>query len=193
MSKRYSFRYPFDAATTMEPWRKELGGVGVFDQVVRTLQERDRAIEDHLSLGVGQGILARASVTTVQTGIVGLTDLTDLSATFTVPANRLIKVSALVSFTQTNAAAGQRATVYMILRDQDDQFIGTANSHVMTEVLGQQDAMVPMLNWRTPVAGTYTYRLQAQRSFPAGAPNINTLVDSTRPATLLVEDVGPAN
>jgi hypothetical protein len=40
------FRYPFDVQSTLDPWRHQLGEN--FDQVVATLADRDRSLEDFL-------------------------------------------------------------------------------------------------------------------------------------------------
>ncbi len=190
----YSFQFPWDIRTTLESWRSKLSsttGAGDFESVMARMSDRDRAIEDHLNLGTAQGILARASVTTKQNNINGAVDLAGLTGTFTVPANRLIKVSALVSFEQTTAAAGTKCTAFLFLYDQANTLIGTANSSELNETLNGGFRMVSLLNWFTPAAGTYTYRLQAQRNFDVGAPVMNTLASATRPATLLIEDAGP--
>lgn len=42
------FRYPYDIHTTLEPWREKLGTE--YDQVVSRLLDRDRALEDKLSI-----------------------------------------------------------------------------------------------------------------------------------------------
>lgn len=44
-----AFRYPYEIATVLEPWRERLGDQ--FDEVVALLADRDRALEDSLTAG----------------------------------------------------------------------------------------------------------------------------------------------
>jgi hypothetical protein len=74
------FRYPFDVQSALDPWRHQLGGN--FDQVVATLADRDRSLEDFLGqvtrssagyfinprLGVGETSFFPTSGEPIETG-----------------------------------------------------------------------------------------------------------------------------
>src|ERR1700746_728501 len=123
--KPYSFRYPYDVQTTLEPWRNQLSGnilVGpnTYDDVIAHLRDRDRAIEDYLSLGVAQGYLGIGFAPSSQAITTVDTDVTGCTVTFTVPdGNRLIKVTSFV-FVE---AVTSPANTFVVTNMQEDNIV----------------------------------------------------------------------
>ena len=184
MASPYSFRYPFDVQSTLEPWRHELGHS--FDDVVAHLSDRDRALEDYLALGIGQGYLGYALATGLPQSI-GSTEtaVSGLSVTVAVPASRVLKLTSQGSATNTAATGG---TSQFRIRDESsvlqvfDSFVHAASGSAGANHTYLVSAFV------TPTAGVHTY--QTSLKF-----NSTGTVSSTtgNDVFLSVEDVGPVS
>lgn len=189
--KPYSFRFPFDALTAYEALRDKLSslttGSASYDQLVAKLSDRDRALEDFLNLGVGQGyIVAPAILTANQTGlVVADTDVTGLSLTVTIPANRRLKISAYVEIDNEAAATG----LGFIKIKEDGTQITVRQPPLDVNGGLREFCDVDFSVYTTPAAGTHTYKVTAGIS-----TNNGRLVHSAQnPAFLTVEDVGPVS
>lgn len=191
-NRLYSFRFPFDIQSTLEGWRDKLSSpvTGSYDSVVSRLSDRDRALEDHLNLGVSQGYLG---IGTVPNGGQALTaayaDVTGASVSFSVPAGRRIKTTVYATVSNIGLATvsfirvlDENGTVLIGDSATLDAFGGTVAAYrFITIVL------------TTPTTGAHTYRLQAKVN------NANATLVSNDPADnsggtsyLSVEDIGPA-
>lgn len=186
--KPYSFRYPYDIRTTLAPWREELGAN--YEQVIHTLHDRDRAIEDHLSLDVAQGILGQGNIIGAPVALTGVnTDIPGMTVTFTVPtAPRKLKLTAYLTIVNADVVA----------RDAFMRVLDENNTVLITESAGLASAgsTAPMEFHRfnttlytTATPGTHTWRVQASINGAAGSVNSATAGDTF----LTVEDAGPLN
>lgn len=187
--KPYSFRYPYDTQSAMEPWREKFAGLltGAFDSVISRLSDRDRSLEDHLSLGVGQGyIAAPATLTSIQTGLIATdTDVTGLSITVTVPANRRLKITAYVTIDNEAASVG----IGVIKIKEDGTQITVRQPPLDADSGLREGADVDFSVFTTPAAGTHTYKVTAAIS----SANGRLFHTSQNPGYLTVEDVGPVS
>lgn len=183
----YSFRFLFDAQTAYESLRDKLSdrisGSRSYDALVQRLSDRDRALEDHLNLGVSQGYLGIGEQTGGGYNITtSFTDIPGVTTTFTVPANRRLKVTSAIFVENVTAAAG---TFVFTNVKQDGVVIrseylahGAAGS-----TAGPQ--MHLMTFFYSPAAGTHTLNTE-----------IKSLATTLSAATLFgnyisVEDIGP--
>ena len=185
MAKPYSFRYPTDILSTMEPWRNKLGED--FERVVSALADRDRAIEDHLSLDVAQGFLGFASGT--QEDLVG-TSFIDLNmeVTFTVPANRQLKMTYNVPIRNLDTTTDISEIRAL---DQDDNLLCFSSfEHAPFLDLDDINSSVrySMTYFQQPDAGTHTWRLQARMAVDGNGEVTDAWGDSIY---LAIEDIGP--
>lgn len=130
------------------------------------------------------GLLDRAEVTADQGGVGAETDLTGLTVTVTPASGRLIKITGEGEFRST--VAGDR----LVLRIYEDaSAVGGAvvYSPVASSSLGETahgEAFV------TGDGSSHTYKLTLERSVGSGTAGL--VSSSTRPAFILVEDIGPA-
>jgi hypothetical protein len=137
------------------------------------------------ALSGGGGVLGYASVTANQTGLgAGPTDLTSLSATVSVSANRRVKITG-VAVLRNGSASANSGSLYItetstILQEGQSGLVGTGSTGILETITAT--AIV------SPSAGSHTYKLQA--GFATGAANIMQ-ASSTQPAFILVEDLGP--
>lgn len=125
------------------------------------------------------GLLGKAEVTANQTGIIGIIDLTGLSVTVTVAANRKIRVKGYVDATM-NLVSGQTEVLI---------YEGATPLH---RALGNVNAtggitLAPEVNLQAPAAGAHTYKLRATAN---GANNMETLAAAAYPAWIAVYDDG---
>ncbi len=179
-SKPYSYRFPYDIQSTLEPWRTELGKN--YDQVIATLRDRDRDLEDYLSLGVAQGQLGIATQTTSPFLFPGArTDIPGMTITVTLPANRLIKVSATV---HVDVAAGATPSSFLYLTE-DTVIIAQEFYNHQSASDGMREILVAFI---TPAPGQHTYTAQGA-SAPANSCQAVNISPSLNYIT--VEDIGP--
>jgi hypothetical protein len=188
-SRPYAFRFPIDVRTTMDPWRSKLGDE--FDHVLATLTDRDRALEDYLSLGVAQGYLGVGVVpNTGQSLTAAYADITGASVTFTVPSGRELLITAYCDIINLDAVA--RSSFIKVLDESNVVLVGTSRSNSAS---GSGGASQPFREtvFTAPTAGTHTYRLQALIN--GGSGTLASVVPASASggtSFLSVEDVGPA-
>jgi hypothetical protein len=119
-----------------------------------------------------------------QTGITTDTALTGLSVTVTVNTNRRLKVSAQMIVEAT--VATDRIAGYI---KQDGVVI--ANFIDDGDALATGGMMYSGWTVTAPAAGSHTFALSIART--TGTGTIGMLATLTNPASLLVEDIGPAS
>jgi hypothetical protein len=124
------------------------------------------------------GRIAHAVQTSAQTGIgASLTDLTSLTATITMVANRYYKVTLFVPFSQV---AADGAAILAI--DQAGTQIASSGFTAAVGYFTEHAAAI------TTGSGSVTIKGRASTS----AGTLSTNVAATSPALLLIEDVGPS-
>ena len=121
-----------------------------------------------------------AQVTADQGGITAVTDLTGLTLTFTVVANRKLRLIAQALFRST--VSGDIAKLSIT------DSAGNVLQFGQLAVTGANATLNVALRI-TPAAGTVTYKLRAERA--AGTGTLTMEADAISPAFLLVEDIGP--
>lgn len=177
--KAYSFRYPFNLTHVFQPWYKYLRDG--YDKVVADLTERDRLLEDHLNLGVPQGRLGYVIITASQAVVVGTeVDITGLTLTVTVPANRVLRITGQTIFNVTNAQL-----VGWVNEDGVNVgAFGDLSNAAGAETIQSGSVIV------TPTAGTHIYKLRAQ-AIGVGTTTIGA--SAAAPGFILIEDIGPVD
>lgn len=182
--KAFSFLYPYNLTTVFEPWRKHLRDG--YDKVIADLTERDRHLEDHLNINVAQGYLAYAPRTSNFLVLsAATTDVPNLTATVTVPANRRLKLTA---HARIRNEAGVVANAFFKIRES-----GVTIGEHLTALLQPVGAAGDMLDstvisYVSPTPGDHTYYVSVQ--FPAGGGSINA--EAVNPAYIAVEDIANA-
>lgn len=143
----------------------------------------NRATGEHKhNVNVAGGVLGYAQVTADQSGITTNTDLTGLAVTVNVMAGRRIKITAQVYPYSTvdgdtaAAAIEEGATV----------LCATQYPKLPTNAAGTLNFSVVVM----PTSGSHTYKLVGWLS--VGSGNITFHATATRPAFILVEDIGAA-
>lgn len=183
--KPYSFRYPYDIETTISPWRQTLGET--YERVVALLHDRDRVLEDYLSLGVAQGRLAYVISTSNQAVASGAAvDITGLTVSISIPANRVLRVTGQCIFAITppmtlDGFINQDGTDIAAFGENSNS---TGADATGKSILQCGSAIV------TPAAGDHTFKLRAQAS---GAGSATIGASTAAPGFILVEDIGPAS
>lgn len=185
MARPYAFRYPFDVVATLAPWRDKLGEN--FEPVVALLTDRDRALEDHLSLGVAQGYLGIGVPSSPPVALTSTpTDIAGMSVTFTVPAGRRLKVTLYVHITNIDAAP--RASFVQVLDENGTTLFTDSASHDNFGGSLGSGRTIHAVSFQSPAAGTHTYRLQANINGGAGS----LVASSGNESFISIEDVGTA-
>lgn len=194
MIRPYSFRFPSDVRTVLEPWRKRLSdssGTSSFDSVVALLTDRDRAIENYLSLGVAQGFLGlEINGSSYDIGVLE-TDVTDCSITVNVPAGRKLKISWHVHLTNNDFVhPGGNNTVRIRAYEGTNliAFRSHANIADSANAFDSDTADIDGEVFDTPDAGEHTYKITAEITH---GPSENMTV-AAGGAYISVEDIGPA-
>lgn len=138
---------------------------------------RFRCYENGAWHDCSNGTLGYAQVVADQTGITTETDLTGLTTTVTVPANRRIRITGLVALQPDSA----NTPVMLKIKDGTTQI--AACRAVLTITTASQTINCPVTV--KPSAGSKTYKLTLT------ADNTTSLkADSTTPSWILVEDIG---
>lgn len=128
-----------------------------------------------------------APVTASQTGITAEADLTNLSVTVDVPADRLIKVSCLVHIDHVGGAN----FVALLSIKEGTTYLGGAVWEMGADATGAEQSTFSPFVLLTPSAASHTYKLSLALS--AGTGTLSSVASATRPAYILVEDIGPSS
>lgn len=129
------------------------------------------------------GWVGEASATSTQTSAgVGVEDLTGLSITFTAVAGRRYKISAIAAFT----ASVNDGAMALILTDGSNTQLQASTAPVVSATLSQP---LDLFHTEVPGAGSITRKLRMQK--PSGTGTLQLQAAASRPALLLIEDVGP--
>lgn len=127
------------------------------------------------------GWIGYANVTANQTGITAITDLTNLTVTVTVGTNRLIQITGFGSISTT--ANDNNGSLYV--RESSTQ-LARSQQWLDNTLVPTGTYVACLLN--APSAGAHTYKLSLEATASAGLE-----AASTRPAFILVEDLGPSS
>lgn len=138
-----------------------------------------------------QGWLGYVEVTANQTVSTGTeTDLTGLTLTLTLPANRTIRIT---GHCLTNRSVADGTTVVRIKEGSTE--LGRVTQHSPSAAgefdLSEGSAVSGFGNFTTPSAGSHTYKLTIQRVTGTGNAVLTAAAGS--PAFLLVEDLGSSS
>lgn len=130
-----------------------------------------------------KGWYGYATSTSAQTGITTVeTDVTGLSLSITLGANRLVEVFASVHALSSVDQDNLRLRLY-----RDATVVGSYNFELDTLTTTAQGMALDV----GPSAGTYTYKATIVRV--GGSGNIDTTASATSPNLLLVRDIGPSS
>lgn len=192
--KPYSFRFPYDIRTTWDALQKKfvdaLHGLDPeYSVMLNRMSDRDRALEDYLTLGVGQGYLGVAyptsppvALTNVFQNIAGMTNTVNL------PAGRRLKV--IFNVYIVNLAGVTGASEVQILDENNNLILYDSYVHAVAGAIGDTHIYTDTI-FIDPLPGTHTYRLQARIATNNGslvsAPGLGFVSFTS------IEDVGPAN
>jgi hypothetical protein len=128
------------------------------------------------------GWIGWAQVTADQSSINALTDLTGLSVTVTVNSDRLIRVTGQLILT-TDAVDFEGAQAY--IREGSTTLAQIGPGGVQAGSPGAVSASAIL----EATSGSHTYKLSAE---PIDEVSVTMKASATRPAYILVEDLGPA-
>lgn len=133
-----------------------------------------------LAAGISRGALSSgyAEVTTSQTGITTLTDLTGLTVTVTVRAGSRIKITGYARIQKITTS--DFCAVY--IREGTTKLQAAASVPAIIE----QEVMSPIVVL-TPTTGSHTYKLSLESPTTGSA---DLLASTDAPAFILVEDIG---
>jgi len=135
---------------------------------------------NNAAVAAGGGVVASASRTTSQTGVgTSATDLTGLSVTFTATSTRYYRVSVFVPIIIQDTAVG---TPTLQITDSAGTVINSATVSVQTSYRSPMFAMT----FESGLSGSITRKARLLTS----NNTCQTLVSSTSPALLIVEDLG---
>lgn len=129
-------------------------------------------------------VLGYAIQTASQAGITTVVDLTGLTDTVTVAANRLLRITGYTNPTAVTNNVGPE------LRIQEG---GTQLSAARLEVIAVGAGFRTMICQAlvvAPSAGSHTYKLTMLRD--SGVGTVTNTASATLPSFILIEDVGPA-
>jgi hypothetical protein len=129
------------------------------------------------------GVVAYASTTTPQASISSIVDVTGLTATATVVANRRLRVTAWVPF--TGSAADAYFAAYVVQASTN-----LATGYACTGATAAGGAVLQPSGLYVTTAGSVTWK--AQMALVSGTGTATTLAGATNPCYLLVEDIGPS-
>lgn len=156
--------------------------VKVLDSNITTDKLADAGVTTaKLAANIPLGRLGEAKVTTGQTTSgASSTDLTGLSVTVNVGTSRNLKISAIVPVYSTNTG--------VCVNIQIKHSSGTILEEIFTRCETSGNVATATGFGTATATGSHTYILSIVRH--AGTGNIHTSPSATRPATLLVEDMG---
>lgn len=134
--------------------------------------------------------LGYATATTAQTAIgQATTDVTSLTLTWTAVSSRLYRVSFQLSFDINRGGTGYIAPRFSIT-DGSNTLIRSFDAGYYTASINDQS----WSGWHveTGLSGSVTRKLRAQFTGTEASNSIDIASSSTKPAFILVEDLGPA-
>ncbi len=197
LARPYGFRYPFDILTAMQAWRKKLGeGPGgnydpSYDEVIKYLTDRDRALEDHLNLDVAQGVLGLgANGSSFDFGVLEV-DIPGDSVTVTVPSGRELRIDFHVHVVNNDFVnpGGNNTVRIRVYRGTTligfRSFAGIADS---ANTFAEDEADIDGTEFDEPTAGTHVYKITAEITH---GPSQNMTI-SGGASFISVDDIGPA-
>lgn len=149
---------------------------------VLTAAQLNTEVRDSLSFLARLGEVAYAEVTSNQTGITTIVDITGLTVTFTRPAGRRLKVT--MTFPIQASAAGTR--IDGIVADGANTILKLQSLTNATANLS--DAMV-VIHRFTSTGASQTIKGRVQRG--SGTGTILVAASGSSPADILIEDIGP--
>ncbi len=128
-----------------------------------------------------KGVLGQATLTSNQTGITSTPeDVTGVTVTATVAADRMIKISAT---TMTNVNTNGATCIVKVYED------ATAIQRIQTEAAGANDEHTSScVVYTTPTAASHTWKLTLEANGGTGS----VVAGGEYPCILIVEDVGSA-
>lgn len=129
----------------------------------------------------GGGIVAYAQRTSSQASVTTITDLTDLTVTFTASANRYYLIHGFVTVLSSVSADN----CGLIIANASNTALATVH------VISNTNAVAVHANafYRvSPSAGSVTYKLRGQRG--AGTGSLTYTADATTPSFIMVTDIG---
>lgn len=124
------------------------------------------------------GTLGFAQVTTTQSGITTVTDLTGLTTTVTVGTGRRIRITGFIRWQQATSTSNP------VIQIQEGATI-LADAVFVQAAAGWQGNFTAEVVL-TPSAGSHTYKLTLQTN----AGSVSSFAAATEPAFILVEDIG---
>lgn len=133
------------------------------------------------SVVIAGGQIAYAEVTANQATITTAVDLTSLTTTLTLVANRRVRITGFIKMFSSVAN-----DIGRLLIDGDGTTLQIAQTLLPST---SQSVFLTCSVVVTPTAASHTYKLQAARG--AGTGNITMQAAATNPAFILVEDLGP--
>jgi hypothetical protein len=152
----------------------------------RTTPVGTQTSTDYLSAaeynGAAGGWIGYVEITSDQSGITTETDITGLSVTVTVGADRTILVTG--SIRASNNTASRAAIMYI---KESTTYLQRADAHFVAADIGASIERSVRIN--DPSTGSHTYKLSADALIGGSA---TVRASSTAPSFLLVQDIGPA-
>lgn len=128
------------------------------------------------------GVLGYVAVTTSQTGITTITDLTSLTLTVTLTANRYVRTSLYIP-QAANTNANNNNACYITDGSNNIKQIST-----FTIDAANGAGPIPVFLIETTTAGSFTRKARA--ACTGGAMSI--AASGTQPNYLMIEDIGPS-
>jgi hypothetical protein len=123
-----------------------------------------------------------SQATSTQSGITSITDLTNLTVTFTAVAGRRYKATVYVHIAQGTAVDG---SYQVILREGVTELTSLFSKNpTVNESAGHCFAYVS----NSSISGSKTWKVSLQRD--SGTASLSLAASATRPAYLLIEDIG---
>lgn len=130
------------------------------------------------------GIISVVTVTTSQGGITTVADLTSLTATWTTAARRHTRISL---FGQLVSSVANDIAGLLITTGANAE---VARTNVYLPSSGITSVGASVFAVVSPAAGTVTYKARLERV--SGTGTIQSTASGVNPATLVIEDIGPA-
>lgn len=158
------------------------GASATLDARLDAMQAEIDAAEADSAAGP-QGIVGYAQVTASQTGITTEVDLTGLTTTATVGANRRVRISAQVLFNSSVAAD----RIGLEIKDGAGSYLMQGRVIVAAASLNFTFATSVVI---VPASGTHIFKLAAVRT--NGTGTVQMVASASFPAFILVEDLGAA-